>query len=158
MLAGRLSRWKFHGPGNQQQYCKKCGVVKAKEREHKRAVSLNRKNWFNAYYTKNKAVYNKRSKKHYKKFRSKILEYQKENRINNHEIVKMREYAYKHFRNELLKKAQYRCQNCNKKGNLHLHHKEYTQHNKKEFRNEDIKKIVVLCPKCHRLLHERINL
>lgn len=52
---------------------------------------------------------------------------------------------------EKKKKANFRCELCNKKGLLNVHHKTYERHGY-EFYN--LKDLIVLCDDCHKKFHE----
>jgi len=140
---------------NNQKYCKKCSYLKRLERnreyDRKRSKSNHRKNWTIQYYNKIREKKRKRDREYYQKNKEKLKKYYEEYRKKNKEKILMRTYAFKFLKG--LKGNK--CENCGSNENLQLHHKEYTQLNKKEFREEDVKKLMLLCAKCHRFLHQR---
>lgn len=52
-----------------------------------------------------------------------------------------------------LKAAKFRCQICNAKGLLNVHHRSYTN-----LGNEQPADLIVLCAECHKLFHENRRL
>ncbi len=139
-----------------QKYCKQCLQGIRKQYEAKRRKTDKRIKWREEY----KETYRERKRKYdtqyYQDHKKKHLKYSKQYREGHKEECKMRDYALKIFKNKLLKRANYKCEKCDRTENLQLHHKEYTQRNKKEFDEEDMKKIEVLCPICHKREHIRL--
>jgi 5-methylcytosine-specific restriction endonuclease McrA len=52
-------------------------------------------------------------------------------------------------RAKTVRRAGYRCQVCNRRGPLHVHHRSYENLGRERTRD-----LVVLCDGCHRLFHE----
>ena len=63
------------------------------------------------------------------------------------EKKKIQDYAYRNFRDLLIKKYG-GCQRCNSKDKLEVHHKEY---------NNDLKSVNLLCRNCHIKVHNKLR-
>lgn len=104
---------------SQTTYCKECYHNKILEFNRKR--NQERKDRYREYYRQ----YYHRKKKNNPKYKEKNL---------------LRAYAYHYLRNEVFKRANYKCEKCGSSEELQLHHKRYSY---------DIKDIEALCRKCH---------
>jgi hypothetical protein len=60
---------------------------------------------------------------------------------------------WKDVRRFALHRAGNRCQNCNARGRLHVHHRTYERRG-----HEDLSDVIVLCADCHRAFHENRRL
>jgi len=72
-------------------------------------------------------------------------EYYEENRQDIIERIKRNKYGCQYF--DVLKRDNYKCQNCGRTTYLHVHHKDG---NKK---NNNPDNLVTLCKSCHRITH-----
>ncbi len=63
------------------------------------------------------------------------------------ERKKIQDYAYRNFRDLLIKKYG-GCQMCKSKENLEIHHKEYI---------DDLKSVILLCRDCHLKIHKEMR-
>lgn len=59
-------------------------------------------------------------------------------------------------RNYKLKKANYRCELCNAKAKLNVHHKTYEHHGQEHFKHIADKDLIVLCEECHAKFHDKL--
>ena len=59
-------------------------------------------------------------------------------------------YHWKSFRNKIVKYANYKCQICDSKWVLNVHHRNYDCRGKEEYRD-----VVVLCADCHSKFHDK---
>lgn len=77
------------------------------------------------------------------------------NRQRDLHIMPYREYLqtdeWQETRMRMLKKAGFRCQLCNKQGNLNVHHRTYERRG-----YEDPKDLIVLCADCHAKFHDKL--
>lgn len=65
---------------------------------------------------------------------------------------KRNNYAYRQWREEVLKRALYECEKCGSVENLHVHHiKRFADF---PALRQDLSNGICLCAKCHRELHE----
>jgi len=60
---------------------------------------------------------------------------------------------WKNKRFEILKRDCFKCQNCNSKSNLQVHHKRYIKgRNAWDYPNSFL---ITVCDKCHELIHKK---
>ncbi len=59
-------------------------------------------------------------------------------------------------RNYKLERAKYRCELCNGKGILNVHHKTYEHHGLEHLRTVADKDLIVLCKNCHEKFHDKL--
>jgi len=81
-----------------------------------------------------------------------ILTEEKLEQINILKTMPYKEYLqtehWKNIRKKVLAKARYKCQLCNNKNNLHVHHNTYENRG-----NERLEDLIVLCEDCHTKFH-----
>lgn len=125
---------------NQQGQRKKLRENAKKYRAtHAQEIKDYRKKW-----KKQNPNYNKKySKEWRKKNPNKVKEHNKNYSEVNKERLKLRNYAYKMLREKMLKDIG-KCQICNSKYDLQLHHISYKS-------NKD--NLILLCRSCHRKKH-----
>ena len=94
----------------------------------------------------------KKKKKHEKKHKQYLVagEYKTLLEIPYSEYLKTS--YWQGIRKTMLKIAQFRCQLCNKGGELHVHHRSYKN---KGNRNKELQDLIVLCQECHAKFHDK---
>lgn len=65
-------------------------------------------------------------------------------------LIYLESAHWKHIRKIMLRRANYRCQLCNNKDILNVHHRTY-----KNKGNENYADLIVLCKSCHRTYHQK---
>ena len=125
-------------------------VSKEYQREWKKRVLKKDPDYFNRRTRIWKRLHPKKAREYYLKWAKKhgkeyIRKYQKKYhsipRVK--EKCKIRQYAYKSFRQKIIKEKKH-CEMCCSVENLEMHHKKY---------NKNKEEIMLLCRKCHRKLH-----
>jgi 5-methylcytosine-specific restriction endonuclease McrA len=77
--------------------------------------------------------------------------------LSGNEYLKMpyKEYLqtehWINLREQALRKAKYKCELCNSKENLNVHHKTYDNKG-----NEPLSDLIVLCNNCHAKFHNKV--
>jgi len=108
------------------------------------------------YNRNNKFFICKKCREQRNEERIKTRDIETSNRNKNINYLKNLQYSeylqskhWRHFRENVLKRSNYRCSICNTDNNIHVHHRTYENRG-----HENYEDVIVLCGNCHHLFHK----
>lgn len=138
-------------------YCEDCALKRRittfRNSDKKRRLSSHRKEWKEKWKVGYRETKREYDKQRYRSHRKEYLQYSAEYKKTHQEETRMRSYALQFLKQIVFKRANNKCEMCGNTENLRLHHKEYTQSNKKKDREIDAQKILLVCSICHSKIH-----